>query len=178
MENKKRIIPVWLMGILIALIAGNIVICLVNTLEQGSPDIYISSIFTCAACAFAIYYFLGGFGKDSSDMMILFDICYALSYFVLIFSRVKLNNLALLAPPVISYGVMNVMTLAKNVGKKKSYYLCAVLTICFVADLVLHTLNGYYTDLWGTVTGQGILSVAYGIMIYAKYRDKDERGTV
>ena len=180
MENKKAV-PA---GIDILMIICSLV-CIVGTVYSM---VYVESLSGFAAVIWviscvlviielglALVYSLAGYKKDSARYFHWFGIGFALIGMV---SCLMGEALVVMVFQLISFGCACILAVAKDLGKVKSYVLVGVTVLCSLVLLVIKIfVFGTTIEKCGPIVGVLIITIIYGIMVMAKYMDKDSRGT-
>ena len=164
---------------LLLLVAG-LVLCVFGI---ASPDANLYSKITrytaIVVLIFGDFYILRGHGKDSAKYYKLFGAFYAL-YIITAIVSISTNATK---PMIVAYEnaslvIVLVLVLSENIGKLKSFILCGLLVLINIAVLVTNLITGKYIGIVLSMMFIDIvLACLYGIMTYAKYLDKAERGT-
>ena len=138
----------------------------------------ISSIMAIACLVFAGFYILNGYTKDAAKYYKVFGALLAVKYLTGILSGTT-NRSTPFGIMVISLSlvIVLVLLLSENLGKTKSLVLCGLLVIIGVVDIVVHIKMDMSTYALIAKLVKIDLACLYGIMTYAKYLDKTERGT-
>lgn len=128
---------------------------------------------------FALFYILYGYVKNAAGYYKIFGYLFVLSKVITTISAFNPPT------PVITYvtsavALISTLVLAfvKDLGKKLSFVLCGALVLIELINCGL-VYSYYGTFAWVIKTRAIDLDIAclYGILTYAKYLDKAERGT-
>jgi len=186
MENK-RVVPVWVSLIFTVLCIGSIGVNLyyIEAAAALSLVLVLAEVFCSIAFVFALTYCWMEYKKNVALFFSLFCWLYALSFAFSIFARIQvayvLDGTTLSAPnlsfalAIIPFGLSCVFTEAKDLGKRKSLCMSAIILLCAIVDFVMG-LNGETATIMIFATKLA-LALSFFIMVCAKYRDKASRGS-
>ena len=139
----------------------------------------ICLILSVICLVFAAFYIISGYTKDAAKYYKVFGALLAIKYLVEILSG-SINSAIPFGVMVraLSLVIVLVLLLSANLGKAKSFVLCGIFVILRVALLLYAVIRGDMLTilLIGNIVNID-LACLYGIMTYAKYLDKTERGT-
>ena len=172
----------------LVLIAAGIAVSVYSVFAPDATTwIRISGGFTFVTLLFAVHYIVKGYSKDAAKYYKVYTAAFALCQIISIIgiSTSAENAIAVLYPAII-FGFLILLMVTKDLGKKNSAIICGM--IIFFSALALAT--GIYgcpgITLGGTMYGtlvlgrnaiQMLLGCLLGVMTFAKYSDKAERGT-
>ena len=178
LKTNKPIYKVILIINLVCAVAG-VVLCTIQIARyDGDMPRMLSALFNIVALLAALYYIFGGYTKDSAQFYKVAGFFLALSQIASIayagtageaYYRLILGALIL--------SVTVTLLCSSNLGKKKSLTLCAsqiALSLLLVAGSIA---DSSFLAVYDNLFVRLILLCLYGIMTYAKYLDKAERGT-
>jgi len=184
MENK-RIVPVWLSVLMAILCAGALA---VNIYSICTADSFIINyvIFAFSALC-SLFYCIHGFSKKPQlfyriciASFGLAEIAAALSTLIALFLADRLDKLN--AVSMISYLLAAILLFSLGFGKdlgKKASKVCGYIVLALTAvNAAIITASFGFGVMSGIGFGGLVLSVITLIMVYAKYKDKDARGTI
>jgi len=184
MENK-RILPVWANILIIVLCLGALALYLYD-IYLINPDsilsittVLIADILGIIIYCLSIIYCTNMFKKNSALYYILFCV------FAAAFIGLNLYNVGPLTIfssiysiffflDLISFAIFSIFAVAKNLGKKKSLTMAIMYLVITVIETLVSIplgLNAVLNSLTLVVVG-----VVFGIMVYAKYVEKGQRG--
>ena len=180
-------------GMMIAM-AATLVMILANilmnfyALKLGEGISKFEPILAISTLLCALYYVALGCKKDDSIFFKTYMVMFAICLFVTVISC-AVNKASMLTIPlnIVALVVACIFCFGKNLGKKTSYGIAAVLAVVTAITAIYTgvTQPGIIGDgtLANTVTilrtcSNTILGIITIIMVYAKYVDKDSRGTV
>ncbi len=180
LRTDKPIYKVILILNLLFIVAG-IVACVIG-IASPYADAYriISRAVSIAVLAFGGFYILSGYTKDAAKYYKLFGALYAVKLILKLLSGIVHAGTPLgIMLGVFSLVFVLVLLLSENLGKQKSLILCGLLVIVGVVVFVISALDAKYQTASAVIEGIVNIDLAclYGIMTYAKYLDKAERGT-
>lgn len=139
-------------------------------------------IFNIVALLSAMHYIVRGYTKDSAKYYKVFAGLFALSSLVsLLYMYVDAEDtLFQVASTAVIFGLIIILAVAPNLGKKRSLILCGIAIVIRLADLIVafFTVKESAWPLWMiymSYFSQLVLAVLLGIMNYAKYLDKAAR---
>jgi len=180
MENKK-VIPTWLSVIFAILSLGALAYNVYQVYLIAPFGFSLSLlviIISIATNCVALVYSCNGYKKDASIYFLLTCIgigllsaCNLFIYAPYIYeSKYLLVNFT---TALISFGVAAIFAIAKDLGKKKSYILCWIFVLAMIADIVISIPIGWFTVLLYLLSS--VSRILLCIMVYAKYKDKEQR---
>ena len=179
LRTDKPIYKVILVLNLLFIVAG-VAICAIG---MASPDANLTRILfrvSAIAClVFAGFYIINGYTKDAAKYYKVYGALYAVKHLMGILSgSAKSGTTFGIMVLALSLVITLVLLLSENLGKTKSFVLCGLLVILGVV-LLVHSLSqgNIPTILIMSNIVNVDLAYLYGIMTYAKYLDKAERGT-
>ncbi|MBQ0026352.1 MAG: hypothetical protein KBS79_03165 [Lachnospiraceae bacterium] len=136
----------------------------------------ISHIMAIACLAFAGFYIISGYRKNAAKYYKVYGALLAVIFLISILSSsVNLRGPIGIMAASLSLVIVLVLLLSENLGKTKSFVLCGLLVIINIIDFIL--LQDMSANVVITKSIKTDLTCLYGIMTYAKYLDKAERGT-
>ena len=177
LRTDKPIYKVILVFNLLLIVAA-VVLTIIGICGEGGTPRIISAIFRLAALLFAGFYILFGYSKDAAKYYKIFGIMYMLVIVLGMISGIfdTTSVPIIICDVLIVIGIL-ALTFAKDLGKKISFIICAVLVLLQIALTVLIYFEGDPTIVKINMFIGIDLACLYGIMTYAKYLDKAERGT-
>ena len=140
----------------------------------------VASVLKIVALVFATYYIFKGYEKDAAKYYKSFGICFILAQIASLIGTILDDAKMLAIMPAIVLICLLVLVFVKNLGKMVSLILCGilvVLNIISICSLEIWSAEAAFIALYGTMFSRLVLACLYGIMTYAKYLDKAERGT-
>jgi len=182
--EKKKVVPVWLRVILIALCAAGLVFIIrdhVRVLSYGFSLFSVCGIFAVLQVFLAIQYCIKGFGKRAHLLFKLFCLLATINQVIYLYTMAsvgissELSTVAFFAE-IIHLGAWCTITFATDLGKKKSTIVCAILLAYALLSIILLWVQ---YGLSAAADGLALLlsNAIFGIMVYGKYQDKEARGT-
>jgi len=185
MDNEKYVVPIWLSVLLVCLVAISMVRAFLFVpvgIQKGFQYMYyIIKVLECITHVFALIYCLSGCKKKDASFFKIFSITYALFALITIYGKViytTIGNMSIC--PAVFSGIVSILlwifAFVKNLGWKKSLLMALIIIVLEIANIFLASCVDLRYVF--TLVGRGILSVIFGIMVLAKYRDKANRGTV
>jgi len=184
--EKKKVVPTWLSVVLLALLVIGIGYFIYEMVVMipivGFNALAILYIIGIIKYVFAIIYCVMGYKKNAAGIFKVYCFIMTLSQIIAIYSvssglsveEVKVIASVTFFLDIIACGNWFVLTLAKDLGKKTTTWLCGINIICSVIIVFLNITYGWYFILAGIFFVIG--SVIAGIMFYCKYADKEARG--
>ena len=177
--KKKRAIPAWFNIINLILVIGSIVWTIYSMFTAAPPDGHVLEseaihVLTLIPMLGALLYCATGYKKSSAGYFNLFIYLYtAVVFATSLFIRTGPIFLSVFS--IISFGILCVLAIAKDVGKKKSFVLCGLNMFLAIIRIIAYfiTTGQFPGGMFGNLLLAGIL----GLMVYAKYADKTARGT-
>ena len=161
------------------LIAAAVVLSIIGICGEVATAIrIISTVIRLLALLFAGFYILSGYSKDAAKYYKLFGIVYLLSTVLGLISCIS-NTPTVLSVICYVLTIIGILALAfaKDLGKTKSFIICAVLVVLQIALTVSVYLQADPAIVKINMFISIDLACLFGIMTYAKYLDKAERGT-
>ena len=153
-------------------------------MSPGINNGMLCDIIAIAALLMAMVYLIKGYKKDAAIYYHLFMIIFTLS--VLADSVFNAKNYDFNYLAITAYGVLCILCVAENLGKKKSTILGLIVLVCLAASLIMTLiktpgiLRGGDAITTQMVIREGAtftMAIILNIMIIAKYKDKEARGT-
>ncbi len=167
-------------------IVAGIAISIKNIFNPASGVLMcIGGILTIIAFLVAAVYVFKGYTKTAAFCFKLFTAVFALSLVLSIIGAAKINFVPALCECAALVLVL-VITVKKDFGKSNSFSVCGVIAILAIANIieviklnpgVKLSGNNYESLILGRSIAQFLLSYLFGIITYAKYLDKESRGT-
>ena len=179
LRTDKPIYKVILILNLLFIVAG-IVLSVIGIAGPAANAFKIISRIVAIAClVFAGFYILGGYTKNAAKYYKVYGVLLAIKYFAGILSgSTKSRTPFGTAVITLSLVIVLVLLLSENLGKTKSLVLCGLLVILRAVILLPPIIKGIISINFIITNLVNIdLACLYGIMTYAKYLDKAERGT-
>jgi len=178
-NTHKAVLPTWVAAVNVILLVAAFVcnlLCLKNADLFGALPI-LCNIVTVLSGA---YYCFAGYKKNGSLFYKMFVWLFAINHFFVTLYLVK-NGLStfIAATNMISYGALVVLAVGVDLGKKKSYLAAAVVLFCQLAGLIFLLIYPEFTDSSAILApvSKALVAILLGIIVIAKYRDKDHRHT-
>jgi len=141
--------------------------------EENLP-VQICCLFNIAALIYAAYYIFSGFSKDAAKYFKAFGVIFALA---LVAALAAADGYLMTLLAALSLSAVIILTFGKDMGKKASFIACGILLVLTVLFYIASlSSNAAFAVRSMTVTGI-VLSLLLGVMIYAKYADKAQRGS-
>jgi len=176
--EKKTAVPKWvnyvLVIILTAIIVNN-VITIISSEDPFGVNLNYIAFLNIIACTPAIYYCLSNHEKTAGKAYIVFCAVYAVTELLKLFLRGQSGISIVVITPALVFASLVVLCLAKDLGKKKSYILALLVVALSVVDLIYVIVNSYDAIMY--MSQNIILSICLFMMVYAKYKDKELRGS-
>ena len=176
LRTDKPIYKVILILNLLFIAAGIVFSVIGITNADMNATRIISHVAAIACLAFAGFYILSGYAKNAAKYYKVYGALLAVIFIVSILSGSVNSGIPLgIMTMILSLVVVLVLLLSENLGKTKSFALCGLLVIFNVVLLI----GGQDMSVTSIITKLVKIDLAclYGIMTYAKYLDKAERGT-
>ena len=138
----------------------------------------ISTVIRLLALLYAGFYILSGYRKDAAKYFKIFGILYLFSTVLGLISCIS-NTPTVLSVIFYVLSIIAILALAfaKDLGKAKSFVLCGILVALQIALSVSVYLQADPAIVKINMFISMDLACLFGIMTYAKYLDKTERGT-
>ena len=136
----------------------------------------ISHIAAIVSLVFAAFYILSGYRKNAAKYYKVYGALLAIIFLISILTA-SVNSRGSIGIMAASLSLVFVLVLllSENLGKAKSFILCGLLVIFNVVLLIIGQNVTATTVIAKLVKID--LACLYGIMTFAKYLDKTERGT-
>ena len=179
-----KVILMVLLALIIPCVVGNI---MTITSEGTDTFLRVSGIFGCVALVAAFYYIVMGYSKDQAWAFKYFVGC---STFSVLFDLIGISSYENCTLPIamiaVGFGLMIVIALGKDLGKRNSLLIGILMMVVFVIAAVSisilwpATQNGESQE--GTIALVRILSdfvqsIILVELTFAKYIDKENRKT-
>ena len=185
MTNEK-VIPTWLSAVLFLLCLASLALSAMDTAKMFNTEgllISITQILCSLSVIFALLYSVYGYSKNAAGYfslltgsMLLTDFCGTLTNVVSTADAVAVRLLPT-AMYMISYACLAVLLIAKDLKKKKSFALVGVIIAAYAVRTACHIASYGLTESYNVILSNLSLALVLGIMIFAKYKDKANRGT-
>jgi len=180
--EERKIIPTWVTVVFMLLVVGSLII---NFLSFSQDALYgtiyvVQRIIGCWAFLLALIYGLTGYAKSSAVLFKVFCAMDALSVFIYLFIMLQsfsqsTSDYLAFGAMLICFAIISIFTFAKDLGKKVSYILVAIMFATYIIDaLTQPTVNVTYVL---ASYSRIVLIVVFFIMVFAKYKDKAQRGS-
>ncbi len=178
LRTDKPIYKVILVFNLILIIAAIVLGIIAISSEIASITRILSSVIRLGALLFAGFYILSGYRKNAAKYYKIYGVIFMLTE---VMGVMTYFNHAPTVPEVICDVLISVaiftLVFIKDLGKTKSLIICAFLVIFQIALAILaYSESEPFIVKLNMLMGVD-LTCLYGIMTYAKYLDKTERGT-
>ncbi len=162
------------------LIAAGIVICLFGIFSSEANVVRVLyRLLIIAALIFAAFYIFKGYTKNAAKYFKIFGLLYIYVHLLAIISGttngIHADTTVICA---VALAVIIFLALSENLGKQKSLICCGLL-FAIKIFAVVYTFVMDSAPIASLLTRFVDLDLAglYGILTYAKYLDKTERGT-
>jgi len=143
------------------------------TADPSTSRIIVCAIY-CVTMVFAYFYCFMGYQKDSAKYFKWFCVLYAVYQLGVIVRLAGETNIGPVVCHAIPIWFMGAFYIAENLGRKKSFVLSGINFIVALVSLVFGLLDGQVIYPVCNMT----LAFVFIVMIYAKYVDKANRGTI
>ena len=179
LRTDKTIYKVILILNLLFIVAG-IVLCVIGI---ASPDAsatrIIMRIAAIVCLIFAAFYILNGYTKNAAKYYKVYGALLAIKHLTGILSgSIESGTPFGIMILSLSLVIVLVLLLSENLGKTKSFILCGLNVILGVGLLLYSVIKGNIPTILIMSNIVNIdLACLFGIMTFAKYLDKAERGT-
>lgn len=181
--KKKTVLIVLVVLHLIALCFGVYAGFYTMFSKEAGIAMMVGAMCSLAAICASLMYLFYGYKKNAASYFRGFMIAYALSQLaglVIAGQNAEKTGLGVLLVGAV-YGPVLVMAVAENLGKKKSYTLCAIAVLLQIGVLVGAIITRGSANVGGLFLMRGYmqltLAVSMMLMTVAKYEDKSARGT-
>ena len=176
LRTDKPIYKVILILNLLFIVAGIVFSIIGFTNANMNTTRIISNIADIACLVFAAFYIFGGYTKSAAKYYKMFGVFLAVRFFISVLSG-SVNSKPTLSIMVATFSLVLILVLllSENLGKTKSFVLCGLLVIIQLVLLIVGKDKSVGFIISNLVRQD--LACLYGIMTYAKYLDKAERGT-
>ena len=162
-------------------IVAALVLCALSIVDATSNLAQqIACLFQIAALIYAAYYVFAGFTKDAAKYYKTFAAIFALAQIASLSSlSANANSYFGSLLSALTLGLILVLFLSKNLGKKTSLILCGILVVVVVLSLIAALVEGGFTTgaVIFPIIARFVLAALLGIMTFAKYIDKAARGS-
>ena len=180
LKTKKPLYKVVVVFNLLCIVFCLVAAALSMFVENAGKAFTLDAVFIILAMMAAAYYMLGGYSKNAAKYYKVFAAFAALSGLVTLITTCLNGNGALFVIcDAIVFAIILYMTFSLNQGKKRSLSFCGIAVVLRVVGLIAFLVVG---NASGVVVMRYvsyiILACLLGIMTFAKYVDKDARGTI
>ena len=162
----------------IVMLAG-LVLCVMGLVGEVPTMIFkwilLLSIF---ALIFGFVYFLKGYGKQAAVFYMVFMALFAVISLLTVIAASRKGLPLSVVTEIIVFAVIVVLAVRENTGKKISLLLTSVMMAAQVVHMVYTIVVHTSAAAVYMAIVLAILAATAGLMVLAKYRDKDARGTV
>jgi len=180
LKNNK---PLFKLVVIVSLLC--IVFCLVSAaysmfLGDVETSFSLDSLFIILASLAAAYYMLGGYAKNAARYYKIFTAFAALSALVtMIDGGLNGTNNFLVITSALVFAITLYMTFSINQGKKRSLAFCGIAVALRFVDIIAYYLTvEAQPRLTALYVCYIVLSLLLALLTFAKYVDKDARGTI
>ena len=179
LRTDKPIYKAILILNLLLIIAGVILSVKGITSKDASVIRIIMSVVAIVCIVFAAFFIFGGYTKNSAKYYDIYGTLLVIKHLAGILSgRTNSSTTFEIIVLALSLVITLVILLNENLGKEKSLVLCGLLVALSIVLLVysLNEDNIQTFSIMNSIVNIDLVCL-YGIMTYAKYLDKTERGT-
>ena len=187
LKTENKLYKTILIVFLVLIAAGLAVSAQAVVNEESDAWTRISGAFIMFALISAGHYLLEGYAKNAASYFKAFLALFSAALFtsMIAIAVTSTNGFPILLCGL-AFGVVLALLLSKDLGRKYSFILCAAVIVCTLASLVysiVRVLNGAIvgkvlpTTVIGSNASRLILACVLGVMMYAKYLNKAERGS-
>ena len=196
--KTNKIVPAWVSIVLIVLIIASAAWCVHNATQEivvppaesaaleAQPHIteialskfiqkyHVKEIITIIVLIAAVLHCALGYREHALWTFKVFVCLYAVALSVNLMDSMQQTNVPVLE--IASFGILCAMALSRDVGKRRSFVYCALLVaMAFAKFLVVIFQKGW--NVYGSTTGDLLLAIIYGIVVYTWYAAADARIT-
>ncbi|MBD3107272.1 hypothetical protein IEO70_02755 [Bacillus sp. AGMB 02131] len=171
--EKKKVIPTWVGIVNLILVLGSMawtIYSMLYTEVQGHEiESMIIHALTLVLLFMALLYCVMGYKNKSN----LFFDCVVYLYTGVVFVTsllVREGPIFLLIISNLSFGILSILAIAKDIGKKKSFILCRINVLLALVRIIAYV--AVVREFPGGMFGNFLLSIILGIMVYTKYTEK------
>ncbi len=176
--EKKRVVPVWVSVVLLVLCAVAMVLNIIGLSKNGSnTSRIIGFILEVIDIALATCYCLTGYKKSAAVFFKAVVFARLVACFIYLMYMFTSQQIIPFICALIPAFCLSVFAVANNLGKTRSLIMAVIMIISPIVQYVWFIATGAVQGLSGTFVTSLILSVIFLIMVYAKYKDKEARGT-
>jgi len=172
--EEKKVVPMWLSAVVFVLAIASIVIDFIE-ITHSSQSILLPAI-DIIVVMMTMFYCIASYTKSGSTFYKAFCVMFLISKIVVI-PKAFINHLpAIIIILMIAKCVLAaVLAFVPNLGYKLSYIFIGAIVVISIVDIFVDP-NGYVSGIFGKIAGI-LIPIIYGILVYAKYKDKKSRGT-
>jgi len=181
--EKKKVVPTWVSVVLLVICAAVLVFNIIDIANNQLGIGYtICLLAETISIILAVFYCLSGYKKSSAVLFksVVFTrwIASAVALYLQYQSAETsafTNTSYLLA--LVFFACLSVFAIAKDIGKPRSITM-AIIMICVpvIETIYLIALVGFNPAIFRFLS-YILLSIIFLLMVYAKYKDKEARGT-
>ena len=186
--DKKTYIYLLIYNVLGLLICLGTNIYLLTFIETF-PLLHLSALLVLVAMASALMYIFSSYRKQGALHLRRFLHFYAGAEIVnaiyVLYLGDPVRSLLVCSIKLVIFGLLLVLSLSQNLGKKKSLLIArtiaAINLVTLIVVLLLNSQSALNTDVYGMIfalcsASNLTLSLTVLLCIHAKYMDKEERG--
>jgi len=144
------------------------------TSSMSDPWSIVSMISYWGLCMMAALYAVFGYKKKAALYFKLFCWTFVLHDLIAVVLLVRIMDTLGIIMLAMSFFIIAVIAVTLNLGKRNSYILAIANILLFVVMLVRNIIGGFP---FSAPLSAILASVILLVMVFAKYRDKDARGT-
>jgi len=178
MENQQKsnaYVPSGLAIVITILVVGTLVKNILYTItEDLSLLMRLGGVSIILSCIFSMLYCLYGYKKDAAKYFKMFCVSFSISLIVRTILNIEQGDIAGAILAAIAVICLLILAFAKDLGKTKSYTLCGITFAVLIANVIVQAVSG--KALTGAVS-RLIIGLTLAVMIHAKYKDKESRGS-
>ena len=190
MEHKNHLSLRIVNSILLLASLGLCIIAMIKNSSDTSafgsnPLTTICDVLNILMLAFGLVYMLMNYSKNAAIIYKAYFVMLYIGIFVqaiLLPSAPYFNTTYLLIFNLISLSAVAVLSVASDLGRKKSFLFATLFVLCRLVLLITFIVKvpGYGTATIGVVSAgvsNFLIALTTGVMVIGKYLDKNERGT-
>jgi len=182
--KKQKVVPVWV-SILMAALCIVAFSVSIQSFEAGrlSTIEAIAAVAELLSALLAVCYCITGYEKTSAlffKAVVISRLVFSAMMIILMtagaFEYTKALTGVTVGCDLIVFGCMAVFAVALNIGKERSVTMAVIMVIATVVPAILIPISGKTGGI-GIGINKVLSAVIFLIMVIAKYRDKEARGT-
>lgn len=185
LQTKNALYKVILIITLLLMIPCALASALIVVGQDTMTTLRISGTAAIVTLLLGFYYVTRGYSKEQAWAFRSFMYCFALTMLMtVVFVGGNTDSMPAIALSTVMFGLICVIASGKDLGKKKSLWICALICVLGAAALIEGLIRNPVTEIGGhgaAVAVRTVSNLLLGILLLmmtvAKYIDKAARGS-